>query len=383
MKKSKRLIGYMPTFVFCLFIFIIPVMYLLIADSEFSSLEKRTLSQFPKPTIETVFSGEFGKDFETYLNDQMPMRTFFVGTNAYYDELSGRNGMSGIYDAKDGYLMVTPVEDKPTLDNNILYLSEFIETADVPTYVCAVPTSGFICGDKLPINHYEYKDDELIGKMENGFSAVKNTTFINITDDFKKLAESEQIYYKTDHHWTSLGAYECYRLLGGSMGFTPTEKDSFKIESYPDFYGTNYSKSALWFNPSENIEIWENQNRPSDSIEVYVNDGEEVTLSDSMFFRENLKTNDQYTAYLDGNHSIVTINNRSAENDKTLLILRDSYSHCLAPFLADNYSKIILVDARYYKMPVSDIVRNESVDEILILYSLDSFVNSADISGIF
>lgn len=383
MKKAKNFLKYLPAVVFCLFIFIIPILYVSLTDSDFSPLEKRSLSQLPKPSVETILSGEFGKDFETYLNDQMPLRTVFVGTNAYYDQLSGRNGMNGIYSGSDDYLMVTPVADKPTLDNNILYLSEFIETADVPTYVCAVPTSGYIYDDKLPINHYEYKDNELIDKMDGAFSSVKNTTFINITDDFKELSKSEQLYYKTDHHWTALGAYECYKILGENMGFTPTEKEAFSIESYSDFYGTNYSKSALWFTPSENIEIWENTKRADNSIKMYINEGGEVSVSDRLFFRENLGTNDQYTAYLNGNHALVTIVNEASENEKTLLILRDSYMHCLAPFLADNYRQIILVDARYYKMPVSDIVRNEDVDEILILYSLDSFVNSSDIAGIF
>ena len=383
MKKTKNFFKYMPAVVFCLFIFMIPVLYAAVADSDFSPLEKRFLSQLPKPTAETVLSGEFGKNFETYLNDQMPFRTFFVGTNSYYDELSGRNGMNGIYSGHDDYLLVTPVEDKPTLDNNILYLSEFIETADIPTYVCAVPTSGYIYEDKLPLNHYEYKDSELINKMDVEFSALENTTFINITEKFRELSKSEQLYYKTDHHWTSLGAYECYGILGESMGFTPTTKESFSIESYQDFHGTNYSKSALWLKPSENIELWENTKRPDNSIKITISEGGEERVCDTLFFRDNLETDDKYTAYLDGNHALVTIENENSETDRTLLILRDSYAHCLAPFLADNYKRIILVDARYYKMPVSNIVREENVDEMLIIYSLDSFVNSSDIAGVF
>ena len=383
MKKNKNLLRYMPTFAFCVIIFVIPILYFAIKDSDFSTLEKRKLSQFPKPTVETVFNGKFGKDFETYLNDQMPLRTFFVGTNAYYDQISGRNGMNGIYNAKDNYLMVTPVEDNPTLENNIKYIGEFIDGIDTKTYICVVPTSGYIYDSKLPSNHYDYNDEKIIDKSENSFTNVDNTEFINIIDNFKSLSKSEQLYYKTDHHWTALGAYECYKILGEKMRFTPTPQDSFEVESYDGFYGTNYSKSALWFTPGETLEIWDNNNRPEGSIKMYINEGGEVTISDKLFFRENLDTNDQYTAYLDGNHAMVTIQNENADSDKKLLILRDSYSHCLAPFLTDNYSEIVLIDVRYYLNPVSHIVREQGIDEILILYSLDSIVNSTDIAGIF
>lgn len=383
MKKSKKLLKYMPTFTFCLLIFLIPVLYLTIKDTDFSPLEKRKLSQFPKPTVETVFNGKFGKDFETYLNDQMPLRTFFVGTNAYYDQLSGRNGMNGIYNAKDDYLMVTPIKETPILENNIKYISEFVETINTPSYICVVPSSGYIYENELPANHCEYNDREIIGKIENNFTNFKNTKFINIIDSFKSLSKGEQLYYRTDHHWTSLGAYECYRILGGHMNFTPTPQNSFDVEKYDNFYGTNYSKSALWFTPGETLEIWNNTNRPENSLNVAITEAGEVTVAHDVFFRENLNTNDQYTAYLDGNHAKVTIQNPNAEKNKKLLILRDSYSHCLAPFLADNYSEIILIDVRYYLNPVSEIVKSEGIDEILILYSLDSIVNSTDIAGIY
>ena len=383
MKQTKKFLKYMPTFVFCLVLFIIPVLYLCIADSDFSALEKRKLSRFPTPTVETVFSGEFGKAFETYLNDQMPLRTFFVGTNAYYDQISGRNGMNGIYKAKDNYLMVTPIEETSTLDNNLRFLGEFIESSNVPNYVCIVPTSGYIYNDKLPLNHAEYKDDKIIDKVQKNIESVPNGNVINITDKFKELSSQEQLYYKTDHHWTATGAYECYKILGEKMNFTPTPKTSFKVESYDNFYGTNYAKSALWFTPSESIELWVNQDRPSNSVKLYINEGGELTVSNDLFFRENLKTSDQYTAYLDGNHGIVTIKNDNSSSDKRLLILRDSYSHCLAPFLADNYSEIVLADVRYYLSPVSEILKKENIDEVLIIYSLDSIVNSTDIAGIY
>ena len=383
MKKNENMLKYMPTFTFCIMIFLIPILYISIKDSDFSPLEKRKLSQLPEITAERVFDGKFGKDFETYLNDQMPLRTFFVGTNSYYDQLSGRNGLNGIYNAKDDYLMVTPVNETAALENNIKYINEFIDDMQKPSYVCIVPTSGFIYNDKLPENHYEYRDDKIIGKIENSFTNVKNVSFINLIDSYRSISKTKQLYYKTDHHWTSLGAYECYKILGDKMRFTPTSQENFTIEKYDGFHGTNYSKSALWLTPSEPLEIWDNNLHTDDSINVVISENGELTFSDSLFFRENLNTDDQYTAFLDGNHDKVIITNKNAETDKKLLILRDSYCHCLAPFLADNYSEIVLIDMRYFRTPVSDIIREEQIDEILFLYSLDSIVTSTDIAALF
>lgn len=382
-KLSKDLVKYMPALAFCLIIAVIPIMYLAIPDSDFSSLEKRKLSQMPKPTFKTVFNGKFGKDFETYLNDQMPMRTFFVGTNAYYDLLSGRNGQSGIYKADDDYLMVTPVEEGTVLQNNIKYVSEFIEDVETPSYICIVPSSGYIYADKLPANHYEYHDGDIIGMITNNFTNFKNAQFVDITEPFELLSKTEQLYYRTDHHWTSKGAYECYKTLGSYMGFKPSDESDFDIESYSGFYGTNYSKSALWGTKEEAIELWNNKYIPEGTVEVAIDDNGEITTSNDMFFRENLKTNDQYTTFLDGNHAKVTITNHHAESHKKLLVLRDSYSHCLAPFLAANYEEITLIDLRYYLEPVSQIVKSETIDQILIIYSIDSIVNSTDIAGMY
>lgn len=387
MKKPENLkayVKYMPTAVFCLFIFAVMIMYIVIPDSDFSALEKRSLSDMPKPAVNTALDGSFGKDFETYLADQMPLRTFWVGTNAYYNLFSGRNGQNGVYKAKDDYLMAEPVRDNPLLEKNISYINEFIENVQIPSYVCIVPTSGYIYSNELPAVHYEYNDDDIIEKAHELFRETSEyTKFVDITDKFKELSADEQLYYKTDHHWTSLGAYECYKLLGKAMGFTPTNIRDFEIESHDGFYGTNYSKSALWFTPSESIELWKNTNHSGNSITVSLQDGEDVTVSNSMFFEENLNTQDQYTVFLGGNHAMVRIKNEQYSGDKKLLVLRDSYSHCIAPFLADNYSEIVLIDLRYYKDNVSELVKSEEIDQLLVLYSLDSIVNSTDIAYLF
>ncbi len=382
--KTDTPLKFLPLILFCAVIFAVFILYIILPKETYSSQEKRVLADMPEFSAETLLSGDFGEDFEDYLTDHMPLRTLFVGMNAYYDLYSGRNGSNGVYKCSDGYLIAESVEYTENMDKNVSYIDEFAQTVGVPTYMCIVPSAGYIMSDKLPANHHEYTDNDIIAKACEDLSAgTAGIEYIDITEDFLELSGSVQLYYKTDHHWTSRGAYECYTVLAGTMGFTPTPESSFSIESYDGFYGTSYSKAALWNTPSETLELWRNTSRAAGSVTVTITENGKSFVSDDMYFTENLETDDMYTAYLDGNHGYVTIENTAAELDETLLVIRDSYTHCLAPFLADNYSKVILIDVRYYKETVSALAQEEGVDVILALYSVDSIVNSTDIAYLY
>lgn len=380
----KNLPKYMPAAVFCLFISVVFIMFLAVPKKDYSEQEKRKLSDMPEFSVSNLLSGDFGKKFENYLADHMPMRTQFVGLNSYYDLYSGRNGANGVYKGDDGYLITTPVKYSENLDKNVGYINDFAESIDVQTFMCVIPTSGFIMSDELPSLHYEYTDDSLINvakyDLEQLDSSIK---FIDITQDFQLASGTEQLYYRTDHHWTSRGAYECYKALGRVMGFAPTNISEFKIESCDGFYGTSYGKAGLWGCPSESIEFWKNKSHTSGTVTVNILEEDGLTTSNSMFFMDNIESDDKYTAFLDGNHGLVTITNNYESDGKKLLIVRDSYTHCLAPFLADNYSEIVLVDLRYYKDNVSDLVNSYGIDQVLVIYGLDNMVNSTDIAYLF
>ena len=130
-------------------------------------------------------------------------------------------------------------------------------------------------------------------------------------------------------------------------------------------------------------ELWNDTALDDGSVTGEITEAGETKTYNTLLFRENLKTDDMYTAFLDGNHALVKITNPKAKSDKKLLLLRDSYSHCLAPFLAEEYSEIVLADMRYYLEPVSELAQTEGADEMLLLYSLDSMVNSTELAGIY
>ncbi len=373
--KLKKLKKFLPALIFLIFIALIGLLFCFAPKSDYSSNEKRYLEDFPEFTFDTLISGEFGEDFETYLADHISGRDFFVGLNAYYDVASGRNGSKGVYLGSDDYLINDPVDEDNYLALNIEKLKSFSEKNDLNSTLMVVPSTGYIMGDKLPNNHYEYDDNkyyEIIKKNKGDLN------FIDLRDTFEEKAEEDvKLYYKTDHHWTTEGAYIAYEEYCKALELNQTPISDFDIKSYDDFYGTTYSTSALWLTPSESIDVWYNKNY-SDNISVEIVEDGEVKKSNSMYYLDHLEEDDKYPVFLDGNHSLVRIKNSESTGGK-LLVIKDSFAHCFTPFLTDNYSEIIMIDMRYYKEDVSKLVEEENIKDTLMIYGLDNLSLDTDI----
>ena len=185
--------------------------------------------------------------------------------------------------------------------------------------------------------------------------------------------KEEDIFYRTDHHWTTLGAYYGYCATAEALGFTPTPLSSFTPETVSsDFFGTVFSSSGVrWVEP--------------DSIEIFVPDtgyeirryespeGEEIPLYDL----SKLETKDKYAMFLGGNTPRLVIKNGSGSD--RLLILRDSYSDCEIPFLLAHYSEIHVLDLRYYRQSVKSYLQEHEIDTVLVNYSVSNFVSDLSI----
>ncbi len=378
--KIKNLLSYLPSFIFCGFVFVIMILLFVLPKEEFSAQEKKKLADFPELSVEKIMNAEFQSGLDTYMSDHIPARNFWAGLSSDYELAVGRNGSKGIYLGSDNYLFPKPAETGENLMKNAGYIKEYADDSDIPVYMTVVPSSGYINSSKLPMNHEPYNDGEIIDKF--AASLGKNVTFVNVCKDFRKKADSRQLYYKTDHHWTSAGAFEAYTLLGKTMGYQPVGEDQFKKDKVGDFYGTSYSKSALWHMPPDTIELWKNKSQKEGSVKVEISDGSDKKTLDGYFSMEQLKNDDKYPVFLDGNHSLVTATNDNAEKG-TLIVVKDSYAHAFVPFLSQNYHKIIMADMRYYKKDISALAEKENADGILFLYSLDNLAADNNLAYLF
>lgn len=366
MKRNKIL-----TAVFCGFIGVLMLLFLILPKDKTSVNEKRELAELPKLSVSAVLNGSFENKFEEYLGDHFPMREKLIALDAYYKLFTGRNGANGVYKGRDGYLINTPVSfDKSAFDANLTAIREFAEKSQLKTSVMIVPETGYIMSDKLPRNHDVYMDENILADVRNRLTELE---WIDIEDEFLREKDNYQLYYKTDHHWTSRGAYTAYAVFAEKHGFEPMTE--FDIRSYGGFYGTAYSKSALWGEKSEEFEVW----RYPNNVSVEIIEGVVSEKYDYMFFENHLSEPDMYPVFLDGNHALERLTNHDSDGGR-LLVLKDSYAHCLVPFLINHYSRIDMVDLRYYLESVSELNESEKYDEVLLVYGLSSLCESRDIS---
>lgn len=376
--KSGKL-RFAPAVLFVAFIFAMAIWFVVNPKADYSSSEKRYLQQFPETSVDTVLSGEFSEKFETYFADHFPQRNMWVGLNSYYNLGIGLNGRNGVYNSADGYLINVPVDKENYVRKNIRVLAEFKEKiGDVPMTVMLAPSTGYIATDKLPLIHDSYNDDTYFAETAKtlGESGVN---FVDLRETFKqKYAEGVQLYYRTDHHWTTDGAYEGYVKLCEKLGVQPADKDSFAKTAYGGFYGTTYSTSGYWLTKPDSITVYDNQENTDKNITVKISEDGKDNHYGSMFFYNHIDEDDKYPVFLDGNHALTEIQNKNAKNG-TIVVIKDSFSHSLAPFLAENYSKVVLVDLRYYKQSVSDLIKKENPEQVVALYGIDNLATDTDI----
>ncbi len=367
-KKSDILL----CILFCGFLFSMLAMFLLLPRQDFSEKEKRYLAEPPVLTWDSLASGEFGEQMETYLADHVPGRDFFVGVSAYYDLLSGRQVTKDVYLAGNDRLVEPPVEwNEAAAKKNMDKINAFAEAIGQPVDLMIVPSAGFVYQDRIQGLKEPYRDTQIIRDIYA--MAGEGVTGIDLVPAFNWIDDPDSLYYRTDHHWTSRGAYAAYREYMTQKGRQYFAPEDFIISTHSGFLGSTYSRSGLWLTESENVELWDS------GTKFTVTNSEAEEVHDGLFYTERLEELDKYTVYLDGNHSLVRIQNPEAAGKGKLLVIRDSYANCLGTFLANGYEEVVLVDLRYYKKPVSELLSTEEFADVLVCYSLSNFMTDANI----
>ncbi len=356
---------------FCAFLFAFLALFLFLPEQNYSEKEKRYLAEKPELTWENVSTGGFSEDVETYLADHMPGRDFFVGMNAYVDLLTNRQVTKDIYLAEGNRLVEKPVVwNEAAAQRNMDAINKFAASVDRPVDFMLVPSAGYVLQDTVTGLSDPYTDDRIISSIYA--MAGKNLNCRDLLPAFTGSEDTGKLYYRTDHHWTSLGAYTAYSAYMDMLGRQYPTQLEFAVESHEGFWGSTYSRSGLWMIPSEPVELWKNETA------FTVTNSESEQPHHGLFYTERLEELDKYTVYLDGNHSLVTIQNPDAVGKGKLLVIRDSYANCLGAFLANSYETVTLVDLRYYKKPVSELLAGGEYTDVLICYSLSNFMTDGN-----
>ena len=366
-KRSRRTVTEQGAFLaifllLCLLAF--ALVNALARDREYSPAENRKLAQLPKFSLSALTDGSYFAAWEDYFADQFVGRDTWITLNLQASRLLGAKEAGGVYLCADNYLMEPPAApDEGALKRNLDAINAFAARHEnLQLCMSVVPNAACVMAEKLPANApvRDQRQD-----IQDIAARVQGVSFLNVTDALTQHAD-EAIYYRTDHHWTSLGAYYAFSDMAAGLGI---EQPSEEYDVFPvtdSFEGTLASKSGCHA-VTDVIELYV----PKGNLQYYVTvDGERTA---TMYDREKLEEKDQYAVFLGGNDARVDITT-TAETGRTLLIFKDSYANCFLQFLLPYYDRIILLDARYYYGDADSVISREGVTDVLFLYNANTFL---------
>lgn len=364
---------------FILFLVLFVGANIITKDKTFSKTENRMLAGKPKFLVDKLLEGRFTSKFEDYVVDQFIGRDFFTNVKINMDKLLGKKESNGVFLGEDGYLVENfnkPNEE--AVKENIQAINNFCTRyKNIKQYMLISPTAVSILKDKLPM-------DAPIMDQEAYLQSYKDKLpqSVSFVDNYKTMHDhrNEYIYYKTDHHWTSLGAFYSYKELAKSMGLEERPEDYYTQQMVSnDFFGALSSKSGYDVEEGDKVNIY--LPAKEDIEHVVVNYVEEQERIATLYSSEALEQKDNYEVFLKGNHPLAKIKT-DANNNKTLLLFKDSYANSFIPFLVKDFSKIIVVDPRYYYEDIDSLMQQENVNEVLYLYNANTFFNDTSLSPV-
>lgn len=345
---------------------------LFFADKNFSVNENRTLQLMPPLTVEDVLSGEFEKQFEKYENDQIIGRDGWILIKTHLKAIVGSKDIQGVYLGKDGYLLEKLTDedvDEEQFEKNVMAIKKVYDRlpSEISKSVMMVPPAGLVLTDKLPL--YAPMLDG--GQLDKKATAIlKNYQCIEICEAMKKAADTEDVFYKTDHHWTTGGAQIAFKRYVENVGVSMLNRGNWS-EVSDSFQGTHYSKILL-DRGKDKVEIYQPQR--NSMVEVKA-DGKSIG---GIFQKKYLKEKDKYAVFFGGNYGLLEMTG-GPKNGRRLLLIKDSYANSFAPFCIDVFREVDMIDLRYFRGDVEAYIKEKGITDILTLYSMSNMTSDENI----
>lgn len=340
-----------------------------------SELENRNLASMPTVTVQSLFDSGWIPGIQVYVQDHIAWRDRWIDLcSATETSVFRKTDKDGILLGKDGWMFskyfaaegVHPSQ----FDKNVDAVAKFCARYGRRVTFILVPSAGLIYTDKLPDGAPQIEESVL---LDTAFSAVaaNDGKVLDLREAFLREKENIQLYYKTDHHWTTDGAYLAYREYCTQMDIS----DIFAVKAHtrqdvPGFLGTHYLASRWNRARSETLSYYVTDS----TMTVFEIGGEDMFLplyDMELVNREKLDRMDKYGAFLDGNHGYVEL---SGSGTGRVLVVKDSYANSFVPFLTENYETIDIVDFRNFSYGLDSMIESREYDEIILLYSFYNFM---------
>ncbi len=378
------------TIILCLaFIFGCFAAFIIVPDNKTSDFEGGKLLQgFPEPEYgqtagDFVIHGSMASQFNEYFCDQFPLRQSFMTLKSLVELAFGRNDNGGVLYTGDrlatirfdalGYDSPTEFYSAVEVQKNLEHIKKLCESSDIDINVMLPPRNIDVVGESIGYNATAGKELDVMA------SATLGEHYVPTLDVLKdKHDGGSEVYFRTDHHWTALGAYYAYCEVIKSFGETPYELDSFKLVPVAyDFRGSALTNGNYFFLGGESLSIVRYAGDSDFEVKSYGNDKKTVIWESSGFYgMDKLETSDKYGVFLNGKPMYMTITKKNAERE-TLLVMKDSFGHSLVPFLARHYN-IVVVDIDNASTNLTEMAtafgEELNADKALIVYNMQNVV---------
>jgi len=408
-KRLKELLRYPLVWVSALILVGFTAADFLLPDRVFSQFENKKLTQKPAFSLEAFFDSSYSTTYEKYINDQFPARDQWITLKSVAELGLGKLENNNILFGRDGYLFeklqIIPAPDSSAgsncanqlqIDRNLRFMDEFFQLYELPVTFALAPNSYAVMTDKLPLDPGTMPDQEtLIPEIYESFQPDEDVTYLNFLPTLREH-QGEYIYYRTDHHWTTLGAYYAYVDYCRAKGLEPVSLDALQGQQVEDFYGTYYNKCKKPGQKSDTITYYEpplasfqfSGDIRDESLlargELLDWNGVSLIAVDSLYQKEQFDTRDKYAAFTWGNNGISRVlserQRAEGEEPRRLLLIKDSFANSMVPFLCYNYDEIVIVDLRSTPLPLSKLLAAEQFDDVFVLYNVSSFLTDTDIA---
>lgn len=360
-------------------IILFSVVTLLLPKQESSEIENRDLQQAPELSIDTLLNKKFMTQAETYLADHMVFRTAFAASKTQLERLAGKSEINSVFITEDMLLEKVPEPDLDITKANVAAIEGFAKkySNKFPTSVMLVPTAAEIYKSELPSLSKQFNQTAYIKET---YDSLKTAAGVDAFASLSSNADS-YIYYRTDHHWTSLGAYIGYSALAKPLGFKASGLDRFEVEhASHEFLGTLYSKVVYGEELADTLDLYHSASGETVTDVVKYTQNNTQTYS-SIFFKDFLSVKDKYSVFLGGNEAVMKIKT-NVDNDKKLVVFKDSYANAIMQFLPLHYEEILLVDTRYLNQPLESYADLNEYNQALFLYNVSGFVGDASVKKV-
>ena len=374
-KHAKRpsLLQYPVLAAFALFFLGLFVLDLVTPDRAYSELENTTLAQRPKLTAPTADGlNSYFTAYTKYVKDQVFARDQWISLQSFAETaLFQKTQNGGILLGKEHMMFPRTygllASETRTLPKNTAALEALSQRYPGKVNVMLVPAASAITPEDVPAGSPLLDEGSYLDELSAAVQAAGGR-FVDVRDTLT-AHKDEYIYYRTDHHWTSLGAYYAYRQLCDALGLAPFDRDAHTARTQDGFYGTHYSKARTWNAVPDTITWYELQN----ALTIYnvTGPGQPADgTTTGLYNTDKLSVYDKYAMFLHGNNGLSRV---EGDGSGKILVLKDSYANCFVPYLTANYAAIDVVDFRNYNYGLDQLIADNDYDQILVLYSFDSF----------